>query len=141
MEAHGEVLYENVGRYKEEDVKKVFQAAARLPGETLVLDVDISSGNALVRALHTFRISRPEARVILLVGGTAAWGRGHIGRLRGVSARKNRGRSSDSFLRSAHLSDYFVISEELKRAGITQTTARRRGGRPEPRRALSCAQT
>jgi len=69
VEAHGEVLYENVGRYKEEDVKKVFQAAARLPGETLVLDVDISSGNALIRALHAFRISRPEARVILLVGG------------------------------------------------------------------------
>ena len=69
VEAHGEVLYENVGRYKEEDVKKVFQAAARLPGETLVLDVDISSGNALVKALHAFRISRPEARVILLVGG------------------------------------------------------------------------
>lgn len=69
VEEHGEVLYENVGRYKEDDAKKVFQAAARLPGDTLVLDVDISSGGGLIRAVHAFRISRPEARVILLVEG------------------------------------------------------------------------
>ncbi|MBS3949552.1 MAG: hypothetical protein KGZ53_02645 [Peptococcaceae bacterium] len=64
----GEVLYENIGRYNEDEVKKVFQAAARLPGDTLVLDIDISSGSGLVRAVHAFRISRPGTKIILLIG-------------------------------------------------------------------------
>ncbi|MBS3937191.1 MAG: hypothetical protein KGZ50_01290 [Peptococcaceae bacterium] len=68
VEDCGEVLYENIGRHNEDDAKKIFQAAARLPGDTLVLDIDISSGSGLVRAVHAFRISRPATKIILLVG-------------------------------------------------------------------------
>jgi len=66
---HGEVLYEAVGIHSDDEVKRVFQAAARLPGGTLVVDIDISSGEGLVRAVHAFRIARPECKIVVLVGG------------------------------------------------------------------------
>lgn len=66
--AHGEVLYESVGVHGDEEIKRVFQAASRLPGGTLVVDIHVASGEGLVRVLHAFRIARPECKVIVLVG-------------------------------------------------------------------------
>lgn len=62
-----EILYEHMGSADSEGIKKALLAVSRLPVDVLITNTDISSDIGLLHALHSFRISRPDARVIVLV--------------------------------------------------------------------------
>jgi len=62
-------LYEVVGVHDDNEIRDVFRAASRVPAKTLVMDVAAASGDALVRAVHAFRIARPDCKIVVLAGG------------------------------------------------------------------------
>jgi len=62
-----EVLYEHMGTTDSEGIKKAIMAVSRLPADVLVIDTDVSSDTGLLLALHSYRIARPDSRVVVLV--------------------------------------------------------------------------
>jgi|GEM_PF-4048551 len=69
MEIIGEqIVYSSFQKSdKPEQLKRILEMAARVPLNTLI--VDVSLGQSLVDAINAYRIQRPAARVILLAGG------------------------------------------------------------------------
>jgi len=65
IKKENEILYEHMGASDSEGIKKVVLAVSRLPVDVLITDTDISSDTGLLFALHTYRIARPDARVIV----------------------------------------------------------------------------
>jgi len=61
-----DVLYEHVGSVDNEGIKKTLLAVSRLPVDALIIDTDISPDTGLLLGLHSFRISRPDARVLFI---------------------------------------------------------------------------
>ena len=67
IKRENDILYEHMGASDNEGIKKVLVAVSRLPVDVLIIDTDISSDTGLLFALHSFRIARPDARVIVFV--------------------------------------------------------------------------
>lgn len=61
------VLCEHVGSFDNEAIKNTLLAFSRLPVDSLIVDSDISTDTGLLYALHSFRIARPDARVLFIV--------------------------------------------------------------------------
>jgi hypothetical protein len=69
IEPLGGVSFESVEVLDSDNVKKVFQSAARVSADVLILDLDAAPGSDLVAAARHYRIARPDTRIILLAVG------------------------------------------------------------------------
>jgi len=67
VKRENEILYEHMGATDNEGIKKAIIAVSRLPVDILIIDTDVSSDTELLLALHSYRVSRPDARVVVLV--------------------------------------------------------------------------
>jgi DNA-binding NarL/FixJ family response regulator len=69
VEPLGGVSFESAEILDSDGTKKVFQSAARVSADVLILDLDAAPGSDLVAAARHYRIARPDTRVILLAVG------------------------------------------------------------------------
>lgn len=62
----GDIVFEHIGRLDSESVKEIFYSASRVSSEVLIVDLDVFSGKEIVSALQSFRIARPNTRIIVI---------------------------------------------------------------------------
>ena len=55
--------------YGDSDIRNALISASRLNLDTLVVDLDIAPAAAILLALHTYRVQRPDTRIIALAPG------------------------------------------------------------------------
>lgn len=67
IKRENDILYEHMGASDNEGIKKVLIAVSRLPVDALIIDTDVSSDTGLLLALHSYRIARPESRIIVSI--------------------------------------------------------------------------
>lgn len=69
VEPLGGVSFESAEILDSAGVKNVFQSAARVSADVLILDLDAAPGSDLVAAARHYRITRPDTRIILIAIG------------------------------------------------------------------------
>jgi len=66
LESGEDIVFKHIGKLDSESVKDVFYSASRISSEAILVDIDVFSGKEIVSALQSFRISRPNTRVIII---------------------------------------------------------------------------
>jgi hypothetical protein len=62
----GEIIFEHIGTLDSQEVKNVFNSISRIASDVLILDLDIGPEKDMVPAVQSFRIARPQTRIILI---------------------------------------------------------------------------
>ncbi|TCO53192.1 hypothetical protein, partial [Caldanaerobacter subterraneus] len=62
----GDIVFEHIGKLDSESVKEIFYSASRVSSDVLIVDLDVFSGKEIVSALQSFRIARPNTRIIVI---------------------------------------------------------------------------
>ncbi|NNG67890.1 hypothetical protein [Caldanaerobacter subterraneus] len=62
----GDVVFEHNGKLDSESVKEAFFSASRVSADVLIVDLDVFSGKEIISALQSFRIARPNTRIIII---------------------------------------------------------------------------
>ncbi|AFK85893.1 MULTISPECIES: hypothetical protein [Thermoanaerobacterium] len=63
----GELVFEHVGKLEGEKIKDVFYSASRVPSDVLIVDLKALDEKEAVSILQSFRISRPNTRIVIVV--------------------------------------------------------------------------
>ncbi|MEW9082408.1 hypothetical protein [Caldanaerobacter subterraneus] len=63
----GELVFECIGKLDGEKIKDVFYSASRVPSDVLVVDLKALDEKEAVSALQSFRIARPNTRVVVII--------------------------------------------------------------------------
>ncbi|MGI1691663.1 hypothetical protein [Thermoanaerobacter uzonensis] len=63
----GELVFEYVGKLDGEKIRDIFYSASRVPSDVLVVDLKALDEKEAVPALQSFRITRPNTRVAVIV--------------------------------------------------------------------------
>jgi hypothetical protein len=66
LESGEDIVFKHIGKLDSESVKDVFYSASRISSEAILVDIDVFPGKEIVSALQSFRISRPNTRVIII---------------------------------------------------------------------------
>jgi hypothetical protein len=63
----GELVFEHIGKLDGEKIKDAFYSASRVPSDFLIVDLKALDEKEVVSALQSFRISRPNTRIVVVV--------------------------------------------------------------------------
>jgi len=66
LESGEDIVFKQVGKLDSGSVKDVFYSASRISSDVLIVELDVFPEREIVSSLQSFRISRPNTRVIVI---------------------------------------------------------------------------